>query len=108
MIYIFAKSGELKTFERVDNIMIDKTCDNINKLLDWQMISKYILFKKNKTSVNNYKVIIFYDSFLLSTLHLYMNLFYEVYCVKSVFNMDIVNLIQHDYVFEFRVERFLF
>ena len=108
MRYIFTESGELKTFEYIDNTMIDKTCDNINKLLDWQIVSSYILFKKNNTSGNNYKIVIFYDSFLLSTLHLYMNLFYEVYCVKNIFNMDIVKLIQPDYVFEFRVERFLF
>jgi hypothetical protein len=108
MRYVFTESDELKTFEYIDNAIVDKTYDNINKILDWQMISSYILFKKNKTSVNNYKVIIFYDSFLLSTFHLYMNLFYEVYCVKNYFNIDIVNLIQPDYVFEFRVERFLF
>jgi len=107
MRYIFTEFGELKTFEYVDNTMIDKTCDNINKLLDWQIISSYILSKKNRTNGNNYKVIIFYDSFLCSTLHLYMNLFYEVYCVKNIFDIDIINLIQPDYVFEFRVERFL-
>ena len=67
----------------------------------------YILYKKNIASANNYKILIFYDSFLLSTLHLYMNLFYETYCLKTTFNIDIVNSINPDYVFEFRVERFL-
>jgi hypothetical protein len=78
-----------------------------DSIIDWNMISNYILYQKNICK-NNYKVIIFYDSFLTSTLSLYLELFQEVYMIKSVYNNDIIQNIKPDYVFEFRVERFLF
>jgi len=106
--YIFDETSEIKTFEYIDNSIVDKTIDNINKNLDWNIISKYILFKQNINCDNNFKVVIFYDSFLCSTLQLYMNLFHNVYFVKACFDINIVNLIHPDYIFEFRVERFLF
>ena len=105
--YSFNENSEIKTFEFENNKIIDKTNENINKLLDWNIVSKYILFKKNTNAINKYKVVIFYDSFLCSTLQLYMNLFYEVYCIKSNFDTDILDIIIPYYVFEFRVERFL-
>lgn len=93
----------------------DKTIENITSQLDnqiftWDHVSKYILYKKNNNfeNENKYKVLIFYDSFLLSTLSLYLNMFYEVYMAKTTFNPDLVNLVNPDYIFEFRVERFLF
>jgi hypothetical protein len=106
--YIFNDTSEIKTLECIDGSIIDKTYENTNKLLDWNIISKYILFKQNINCDNKIKIIIFYDSFLCPTLQLYMNLFYEVYFVKACFDINIVNVINPDYVFEFRVERFLF
>jgi FkbM family methyltransferase len=78
----------------------------IGKVVEWNIISKYIIHKKN-TNVIDLKVIIFYDSFLLSTLPLYLELFKEVYMVKHYYDQSIINMIQPDYIFEFRVERFL-
>ena len=76
-------------------------------VLSWDILSNYILYQKN-ISNNKFKVLIFYDSFLTSLLSLYLELFEEVYMSKSVYDNTIINTINPDYVFEFRVERFLF
>lgn len=91
----------------LDKSLIDQNLNLKDSIIDWNIISKYILYQKNICK-NNFKVLIFYDSFLTSTLSLYMELFNEVYMVKDVYNNDIINTIKPDYVFEFRVERFLF
>ena len=89
--------------------LVDETQLNINKLVDWYMVSDYIFYKKNiSCSENKIKVLIFYDSLLLSILPLYLNMFYEVYLYKTIYSKEIIDVIQPDYVFEFRVERFLF
>jgi len=106
--YTFDETSVIKTLEYIDNTIVDKTIDNVHKNLDWNIISKYILFKQNIHCDNKLKVVIFYDSFLCSTLQLYMNLFYEVYFVKACFDHRIIDVIHPDYIFEFRVERFLF
>jgi len=38
---------------------------------------------------------------------LYIDLFYEVYMIKTIYNNNLIKLISPDFVFEFRVERFL-
>jgi hypothetical protein len=95
--FLTLENGELK----------NKSSLVIGRLFDWHIVSGYILHRTNK-SESKYKVLIFYDSFLLSTLSLYLELFDEVYMQKNVFDQNLVNLIKPDYVFEFRVERFLF
>ena len=89
--------------------LIDETKILENQIAHWNIILKYIMYKNNNN--NNtvpFKVLIFYDSFLLNILPLYLELFKEVYLIKSVYNNKIINLIKPDYIFEFRVERFLF
>lgn len=95
--YLYLEKGEFN----------DLTGSLIGKTFDWFVVNKYILYKKNDGKPK-YKVLIFYDSFLLSTICLYMDLFYEVYMFKNSFNQDLIEKINPDYVFEFRVERFLF
>jgi len=90
-----------------NNILIDDTINNINNIINWNIVSKYILYKKNNIN-NNLKVLIFYDSFLLSLLPIIINIFGEIYLSKSIFNSKIIDLINPDYIFEFRCERFLF
>ena len=104
----FYMSYQIKNNKYVfyDYSLSDKTNELVNKLVDWSIISKYIVYKKNTDK--KFKVIIFYDSFLLSILPLYMELFEEVYMVKNVYNNTLIDLIKPDYVLEFRVERFLF
>lgn len=65
-----------------------------------------VTYQKNNSG--NHRVVIFHDSFLVSTLPLYLNLFKEVYLVNSLLSKDIIQFIQPDFVFEFRNERFLF
>ena len=91
-----------------NNILLDNTIDNYGKLLDWNIISKYILYRKNNIYHNNLKILIFCDSFLLSIIHLFMNIFREIYFIKSIFDEKYINIIKPDFIFEFRVERFLF
>ena len=86
--------------------MENKTYKLYDKKVDWNIISTYIIYKYNDNK--NYKIIIFYDSFLLSILPLYMELFREVYMIKNNYNNKLIELIKPDYVFEFRVERFLY
>jgi hypothetical protein len=90
-----------------DKNLINKSDKIIDKIIDWYIISDHILYKKNNNTINK-KVIIFYDSFLLSTLSLYLTMFYEVYMIKDVYNTNIIDKINPDLIFEFRVERFLF
>lgn len=96
------------TFLKLENNVLNE-CNSsvIGTPFDWNVVSKYIFYKKNK-SEPRHKVLIFYDSFLISTLFLYLDLFDEVYMQKNVFDKNLVNMINPDYVFEFRVERFLF
>jgi hypothetical protein len=84
----------------------DKTNELENKIVDWNIISSYVIYKNNNLDTKN-KVIIFYDSFLLSILPLYMELFNEVYMIKNIYDNKLIKLINPDFVFEFRVERFL-
>ena len=88
-----------------DYNMIDKTIELNNRIVFWDIISGFIIYKKN--TLKKHKIIIFYDSFILSILPLYMELFYEVYMIKNLYNTELIDLIKPDYVFEFRVERFL-
>jgi hypothetical protein len=95
----------------LDYKLFDKTkkLEEQNEFARWEIISNHIIYKKNiEKNDNLIKVVIFYDSFLLSILPLYLDLFYEIYMIKSVYDNSLINLIKPDYVFEFRVERFLF
>jgi hypothetical protein len=104
MTYTITNDGPIRlllpTLEDVTNTRIGAT-------LDWAIVSACILFKRNTGAVSK-RAVIFYDSFLLSTMSLYMNLFNETYMVKNIYDPSLVKKINPDFVFEFRVERFLF
>ena len=104
MTYTITRDGPIRlllpTLEDVTNTRIGAT-------LDWAIVSACILFKRNTGAVSK-RAVIFYDSFLLSTMSLYMNLFNETYMVKNIYDPSLVKKINPDFVFEFRVERFLF
>lgn len=86
--------------------LADETTLFEGQKVEWgNIISPKILYQKNENK--SHKVLIFYDSFLLSTLSLYLSMFYEVYLVKTPFNSNLVKKINPDFVFEFRIERFL-
>ena len=101
--YTFSSDSKIRI---LNYNVIDETDKFIDNILDWNMLSNYILYVKNDEK--KYKVVIFYDSFLAASLQLYMPLFNELYFIKSIFDINIINLINPNYVFEFRCERFLF
>jgi hypothetical protein len=105
-LYCRYKFSNDSTIRILNYTCIDETNIHINEILNWNIVSNYILYVKNNEK--KYKVIIFYDSFLISTLPLYMTLFNKIYFIKSIFDIDKINIIQPDYIFEFRCERFLF
>jgi hypothetical protein len=75
-------------------------------IVDWNIISNYIIYKKNNLD-NGLKVLIFCDSFLLNIIPLYLELFDEVYIAKKIYDVELIKLVNPNYVFEFRLERFL-
>lgn len=101
--YIIKNENSIKF---LDYELNDNTVVLENQNTTWDIISKYIIYNKNEQC--KHRVLIFYDSFLLNTLPLYLKLFGEVYLVKSIYRNDLIKLINPEYVFEFRVERFLF
>jgi hypothetical protein len=85
----------------------NKTEDLIDNIISWDIISQYIITTKNDNVTNKFKVLIFYDSFLLSTMILYMETFYECIFIKRPYTIDLINKNHSDYILEYKVERFL-
>jgi hypothetical protein len=75
-------------------------------VVNWHTISQNIIHVTNQNKVPM-KIVLFYDSFLLNSLPLYFDLFNEIYLLKSMYNEELINQISPDFIFEFRVERFL-
>ena len=92
----------------LDYQLNDKTKYLNRKVVDWHIISDYIIYIKNTNIAKRNKIIIFYDSFLVGSLPLYFELFFEVWFIKHIYNHALILLIKPYFVFEFRVERFLF
>lgn len=89
--------------------LIDETIQlhNENKYAEWDVLSKYIVHNINKKVENKKKIVIFYDSFLLTIIPFIFNIFYDIYLIKSKFDRQIIDKIGYDYVFVFKAERFL-
>jgi len=101
--YLIQNDSEIRF---LDYKLNDNTSKLEGQIAAWNIISENILYKKNPDKVPM-KIIIFYDSFLLHILPLYFDLFNEIYFIKNFYIKELVELINPDYVFEFRVERFL-
>jgi len=101
--YLIKNDSEIRF---LDYNLSDKTENLIGQTVFWSIVSEHILYKKNTDKIP-LKIIFFYDSFLLASLPLYFDLFNECYFIKNVYSNDIINLIKPDFVFEFRIERFL-
>jgi hypothetical protein len=104
--YTISLDDPLRLLVVENNSLVDKTDVCTNTLISWDTLLKFVLFKINPGKPS-YKCLIFCDSFLLSTLGLYLEMFERVYLSKSVFKMQLVEIIKPDYIFEFRIERFL-
>lgn len=95
--------------------ILDYNFNNITLLLTGEILSwanvisdKIIHTTLSENECNNkLKILIFYDSFLISSLSLWIETFKEVYLIKNTFDKSFYNKIQPDFVLEFRVERFL-
>ena len=107
LIQIYCQKNNNNNIIFFDYNLVDKTNDINDHIINWPIISNHILYKLNKDSIKK-KVVIFYDSFLLSTIWLYLTMFEEVYLIKNIYDEALVDKINPDFVFEFRVERFLF
>jgi hypothetical protein len=101
--YIIEKNSKIRILNYDFNDCTDKYYGNI---IDWSLISNNILYTQNENGIKK-KVVIFYDSFLLSTLSLYLEIFSETYMIKNVYSKYILDRLKPDLVFEFRCERFL-
>jgi len=77
----------------------------LNNNFTWEILSDNIIFKKNIDE--KLRVLIFYDSFLINIAGVLLNMFNEVYFIKNIYNEKIISDLNPDYIFEFRVERFL-
>ena len=106
-IYYNHKINKDDSLRILNKDLKDINHENEGSLISWEILSNNILYKKN-VSKNKTKVLIFYDSFLISLLDLYLELFEEVYMIKEIYNNRFIDAINPDFVFEFRVERFLF
>jgi hypothetical protein len=107
ILYYNHKIKESDEIRILNKEFIDINYKLVDSLISWEILSENILYRKNNTD-NNLKVLIFYDSFSISLLDLYLKLFNEVYMIKEIYNSHYIKTINPDYVFEFRVERFLF
>lgn len=104
--YVISHNDPIEFLYLQNNSFINKTNELSNRVVNWDIISNHILHIKNIPNPKC-KVLILYDSFLLSTMKLYMKLFDEVYMFKNVFYEKCIHAINPDYIFEFRIERFL-
>ena len=89
-IYCKHKIQENDKLRILSKDLNDETNKLIGRNVSWEILSTYILHKKNICK-NKLKVLIFYDSFLTSSLSLYLDLFEEVYMVKEIYNNNIIN-----------------
>jgi len=104
--YEITENSSLRIMNLENKNIVDKTPVFINNFITWPVLSSHFIYKKNEGKPKC-KCLIFYDSFLLSTLSLYLELFEEMFLAKSAFHKDLIDAINPDYIFEFRIERFL-
>ncbi len=107
ILYLYKLNENDKKISIVDYDLNNCTHLFVGNVIDWNVVSNYIIHSKNEEIKEKKRILIFYDSFLLSSLSLWMRTFNEIYFVKNTFNAELVEKINPDYIFEFRVERFL-
>lgn len=79
----------------------------LGQKLTWACISANIIITHNSESKTAEKFLIFYDSCLVSTYHLWLSQFRELILVKERFDPMYIERYQPDFVMEVRTERFL-
>ena len=101
------KNNDENNYNILDYNLKDISINYNNKIIDWEIISKNILYKKNNSNLVNKRILIFYDSILLHSINLYLKIFNEIYLIKKSFDEILINKIKPDFIYEFRIERFL-
>ena len=107
---LFYCRHRIKNEERIrflDYKLNDITLLLENNIVSWDILSNNIICINNNVN-NKLKVVVFYDSYLAHSLNLYFDIFDKTYFIKDTYSNDLINFIKPDYVFEFRIERFLF
>ena len=90
----------------LNNKLENVTQSYVGKIVNWDLISgPYMLYQSNLHK--QFKIVIFYDSFFCGILPLFFYEFREVFFIKAAYNESTITKINPDYIFEFRVERFL-
>lgn len=96
--------------------LIDTTDQYIDTVVDWELLISNIIHTNYSEVKNDYKVVIFYDSFLISSFLLWVRTFKEIYFIRNSHckylfdvksNRELIEKINPDYIFDFRVERML-
>ena len=104
----YYKSFSIINKSSFQEIMIDKT-----SIIEWSIISKNILRNVNNYNYdNNYKVLIYYDSFTCSLIPVLFKTFKECIMIKEPFKYDennniIINKFKPDFILDFSVFRFI-
>jgi len=98
---------EVNNFKILDYSLNDITPQFIGQLITWEILSKYIIYVDNYDCPSRFRTVLFHDSFLTEPQKLYMNTLSETFFVKNNINPDLINLINPNYILEFRIERFL-
>jgi hypothetical protein len=83
------------------------TSNYLDSVITWNILSETIISSVCNNIDNNLKILIFYDSFLVSIIPLIMKTFKYCFFSKSHVNQTIVDNVNPDYILEFRIERFL-
>jgi hypothetical protein len=106
LTYKIVDNNYFKIMSLENKTIVDETINYVGNFITWPILSSNLIYKKNEGKPKH-KCLIFYDSFLISTLSLYLELFEDVYLSKSAFDKELIGVINPDYIFEFRIERFL-
>lgn len=106
LTYKISDNSSFRIMSLENKTIVDKTINYVGNFITWPILSSHLIYKKNEGKPKH-KCLIFYDSFLLSTLSLYLELFEHVYLSKSAFDKELIGVINPDRIFEFRIERFL-
>jgi hypothetical protein len=107
ILYLYPLKEKDEKMYILDYHLNDCTKQYVGNVIDWNIISNYVIYSKNEEIKEKKKIVIVYDSFLLSTLSVWMQTFSDIYFIKDKFNIELIERINPDYIFEFRVERFL-
>ena len=106
--WYYKKTVELNAgFTFYDYKMKDVTSELGGQVLGWNLLRNHVMKFENRHNKSEFVTLIFYDSFLCTSLQLWGLTLSTTYFIKNKFDPYFVEMIKPDYVLEFRIERFL-